>query len=989
MPLQRTVISIPIGPSGVDTRTDPKAIPSPALAAAENVSFATPGRLTKRAGTDSLSLIGSGSPINGITTVGDALLGISPNGTTFRTAAATSWSATGQDIASIAVDYLYTTGPGTDWRAADTCRARDIDFLVLESSASTQVFARDSQGGVSLLGGTASATRPRCVTVGTTACFFWVSGANIVFSSSSSGFPAAGSLSTSNVVTNLNASALYDVAVSGSQILLFYHHTDGSFRHGYVSTSGVAGALTTETPAATPVAISCSVHSGGNYGLFWGMDATTTIRGRLFNSSAAALTAATTLDAAASGGIRNLVSCWVTSTNCSVAYELDAAADYNNLVRYSALNTSASVTTAATWYRHSGLASKLWLYSGQVYGILVHVSALQRAYVIAKSPIGNPDLQPTIDGTMFSGSAYGLSHRVGFVPSVPTISTGFFSVPLQTTVLSTDNRSVKLATMTFTGVNTHNFAKVGRETFMTGAQLWSLYPLTSGSAQPFANDEVGFHFYPENIALSSSNSTGSLTSLATYSYRFYWESLTADGRVEVSSYAGAQTITLGAADDTVQAVVHTLAHTNKANVWLGVYRSAAGPGSIHYRVSLRPSATTGMNGYLANSTTADTITFTDGLSDATLITKATDYQSSDPVELDNIAPPPARVIAAGNNRVALAGMEDDNLIWISKLRETSTEPLAFNDALTVAVDAGDGPITGMAFMQDNLVVFRGRQIYLVGGDGPDNVGLGGEFTPSRIISEDIGCTNQRSICRIPAGIMFMSSKGYYLLGNDLALNYIGAPVEAHNGDTVYSALALPGKHEVRILTNAAAGAGCLLYDYLAGQWAQWFTDMPGGGGLLSLTSACIWNGTWTIGSDGEVLTESTGFLDRNGDSNSSYTMAVETGWIHLSQLQSYQRLYRILFLGDYRAGSHKPRVRLAFDYNTTWVDDLDWDNVTSTAPYQFQIKPSRQKIQAVKIRIEDIASGGTLGDSFTLSEIALEIGVKPGLKPLAATSTLV
>jgi len=45
------------------------------------------------------------------------------------------------------------------------------------------------------------------------------------------------------------------------------------------------------------------------------------------------------------------------------------------------------------------------------------------------------------------------------------------------------------------------------------------------------------------------------------------------------------------------------------------------------------------------------------------------------------------------------------------------------------------------------------------------------------------------------GLMFQSDKGIWLLGRDLQTNYIGAPVEQYNGETVWqlkSSLVPPG-----------------------------------------------------------------------------------------------------------------------------------------------------------------------------------------------------
>ena len=107
-------------------------------------------------------------------------------------------------------------------------------------------------------------------------------------------------------------------------------------------------------------------------------------------------------------------------------------------------------------------------------------------------------------------------------------------------------------------------------------------------------------------------------------------------------------------------------------------------------------------------------------------------------------------------------------------------------------------MTGLAAVGNSLAVFRERQIYVIAGAGPDNTGAGGTFQEPEVISDEIGCVEPRSIVRIPAGVMFQSAKGIYLLASNYSLAYVGADVEAYNAETITAAVALTDRHEVRL-----------------------------------------------------------------------------------------------------------------------------------------------------------------------------------------------
>jgi hypothetical protein len=126
-------------------------------------------------------------------------------------------------------------------------------------------------------------------------------------------------------------------------------------------------------------------------------------------------------------------------------------------------------------------------------------------------------------------------------------------------------------------------------------------------------------------------------------------------------------------------------------------------------------------------------------------------------------------------------------------------------------------------------------------------------------------------------------------------------------------------------------------------------------------------------------------------------------------LQGFQRIYRILGLGNFVA-HHYSKMDVAFDYENSYNDSATFDTRvglgTSTygtgdygeespyggsgsSVYQWRWKPKRQKCEAVKIRFQDIDTISTSG-SGTVSFVALsfEVGIKGTANKLGAHKTI-
>lgn len=93
-------------------------------------------------------------------------------------------------------------------------------------------------------------------------------------------------------------------------------------------------------------------------------------------------------------------------------------------------------------------------------------------------------------------------------------------------------------------------------------------------------------------------------------------------------------------------------------------------------------------------------------------------------------------------------------------------------------DARDNsPITAIAALADNLVVFKKNSIWLMIDNGTDinNLAL---FEP-RLIVAGVGCLAQNSVKAIPGGLMFLAEDGFYLFDGTPNIKRVSDPVKTY------------------------------------------------------------------------------------------------------------------------------------------------------------------------------------------------------------------
>lgn len=409
----------------------------------------------------------------------------------------------------------------------------------------------------------------------------------------------------------------------------------------------------------------------------------------------------------------------------------------------------------------------------------------------------------------------------------------------------------------------------------------------------------------------------------------------------------------------IAVTVPTLKLTDKSKVSLALYRTTVN-GTVFYR-------TTSQTALTYNDPTADTVSITDTTGDGALVGNEQLYTTGG--EIENIAPPALSIATTYRSR-AVALMPENPLAWTYSKQVIPGSPVEFTDAFRANVDSNIGSITAVGVLDEKIVFFGPNSKYVVSGDGPSPSGANNDFSPAQHITGSTGCSNQASVIEIPSGIIYQDlTKGIYLLDRSLTERYIGQDVEAYNSNVVTSAQTIPGATLVRLTLDSGKA---LIYDWFYNQWGV--DSYPS----AAMSSTLFQNIFTYINAAGNVLQES-GFTD-NG---TFIPLSLTTGWMSFAGVEGFQRVRRLLILGNYKS-AHTLNVQIYTDFNDTTPSQTVAIPVTSDpGVYQYRIHLLQQKCESIKIKIFD-SQTPAYGEGFSLSSLGLEVGIKRGPMKLAS-----
>ncbi len=898
-------VQIPTG-GGIDTKTDEKRLPLSSVADMQNIVFTDAPGWRLRNGYTALDtdIVGSTDNITSGVALGtrnNELLQFDDQYLSSYSSSLTEWKRVGRVFGALPTYSVLTDRPINQTEVRTAC-IDNIRVTAWISSVDDLVHyeVRDDATGTVITDDTSIASSEVPKVVGTTRCVHLMYYDAAATALKSLTFYAASPESpiTTELVTNAHTDAIFDLApdpVAGDSALVVYKTTTPTvvgFRLEYTAAANITTTLSLGVTALTILSINAATSDAGTAVFAIGAYDGTTLRAGMFDSS---LTAVSLIFGTNVSNVTNFQVISNDPGTVNFFYEVSAASTSNHLVRYSSGSVSAFSLANASTFLHSGISSKPFMRNGTAYCFIDYDSTLQRTYFLFDA-FGN------VQGRYLNGIGFG--HTTVNLPA-PSLRNGRFETPLgyrkRLTIDGAADTSnifsesgAYLVSLDFTRADRYLSVQAGDTTYIQASQLLQ-YDGTNVVEQ-------GFSLFPEGTTAADS-AGGSLTTTSTYNYRVYYEYTLDNGERQRSTAVITTDATTGG-NQRITLTIPTLAHSRKASdVAIVVYRTLADAsvtaGEPFRRITdPNPANDTGSNRFVRNDPTSDTVTLIDDLSDADLLNNELDYQNTG--ELDNTPAISGSVFGYAKQRLWIAGGPDGNTAYFSKLR-TPGNALEFHDGNVVQLPDEGGPITAISELNHFVVFFKRDRIYVVSGDGPDNLNVGA-FNEPQLVTADVGCNNQSSVVRFDPGVLFKSDKGIYQISQNLQVVYIGAQVETFNDLVITSATVVNDTDEVRFLTSAGR---CLVYNYFFKRWTT-FTNHSG-------PDSVLWGQDYAyIRSDtGRVFVESKTEFTDNG---AGYGWLIRTAHFGIAGPVGFQRVHHLHMLGEYYS-AHELQVRLNYDTN--------------------------------------------------------------------------
>lgn len=984
--------------AGINGKAHAFALDPPGLSSAKNVEFDEVGalRLRKPYASVGSSIYPSGTigTTRKIAVVGDELLLFTTDTLYSWSETLSKWVSKGTHLA-VATTEATRFSNTTDQAFADRAQLSGIVVMVwveyLAAASLSYYAVIDATTGAVMVAPTslgAGCVRPRVVALDTKFLVTWLNGTSLYGATIDPTTLVLSGATSLSVISSL----YYDIVKDRDADRAVYVTNDAGGAAYLVGRVTSALAVTTSTKVRTAdgaIALSVETNTGRIQVVRQdGGD----IKGDLLNLSSLADVFTNQAIGAVSGTLSQLT---CAHRNDGALYSCYVFWGDESQIEYNTVDTAGTIGTEAVFlYRHE-IGSRAFNYDGKVY--------LWTASKTTNAATGTTTLGFTVamqdtnylyrDDVSFHAKAVwqrgpGVGFYTNHLPGVALISgtTGFACattarnfvalaaptyVPEGGSLHGVADRSPRDITFTFDSDSARRVVQLGATGYVTGGIVFQY----DGEGLI----ETGIEQFPYHIE-AATGAAGALPA-GQYSYKGSLRAENARGETERSTTAIGVQYNVAASKKIVwrqyRSVV-TRRQGSRRKMSLEMWRTEVDPtdASPFYLITSRDPGVTGDNGYVENDPALVTgyTDENDNMTDAVLVTKEQHPENGG--ALPHLAPPPASIIVASEDRLFLAGIPGEPCRVVYSLRRGANEVVSFSGNLEFDLPSTTGPITGLALLSETLVVFTASAIYVVPGEGFDNTGGGFNYGPPRLISSDIGSLSHDTIATTPGGLVFFSRKGWHRLSPGWDLEYIGAKVEDFNTDTWVAAQVVESQHQVRLLSSSRM----LMFDYNVGEWSEW--DQASGKDLA------MWRAS-------PMLLDSAVKKEQSTFSAVDYYMEIVTGWIKPAGLQGFARLRRILVLGQYKA-DHAQSVAVGFDYAPSYTDSNATEffvaanaALVSGAPTQLRHGPSRQRIESFRVRITIVpaASGSIIPltyDAVTLVGLALEVGIRKGPYPRIA-----
>lgn len=491
--------------------------------------------------------------------------------------------------------------------------------------------------------------------------------------------------------------------------------------------------------------------------------------------------------------------------------------------------------------------------------------------------------------------------------------------------------------------------------------------------------EAGHLHAPTIISVATSTASGAVPA-ATYAFKcvFYAESY--NGRAIISAPSVEKSGTLGA-PGTITLTIKTPAPSYIRTMYVSLFVKDNTTGN-YYNVPASALQ------YLYNDSAYQSVSRTIVLTTNPLNT-ANAQLYTDIGEIPNALAFACNSFCQANDRVFLGS--DLGGIFFSK-PQNFTRVIEFSDLNQLSIPTDGTEINLVAGLNNALVAFSDNSIHIQGGSGPDAFGFG-TFSGWNQIETNLVASLNAISQTTSKGVWYTSTQGLALLGRDSntqKIDFKVIPTATDDYQTipnvdVYTAL------EVSATENELfVGAGQYIYRYntLYEKWAKIRYD-------LVPYSASSYECKSILSSSNALLFGTPTLIAGTGRGVQVIKNSYNTGWVPLFGGQQYGRVRKIsVLIGRTSPDDFFPsaNVYLYFDYNdslsqTEAFASLPLAPQTTGTSYALVVRPTVQKIRAIKIVVEFQTQDQESNSGLSLQGFALEAAAKRGVQKLPAAQT--
>jgi hypothetical protein len=510
--------------------------------------------------------------------------------------------------------------------------------------------------------------------------------------------------------------------------------------------------------------------------------------------------------------------------------------------------------------------------------------------------------------------------------------------------------------------------------------------------------ECGFVARPEIISYVE-DTGGALTTGGEYNYRVTWEYRDNEGR----RWMSAPSLAIEASGLNINSGTELATAICVAGLSLNMMQDASFyfPGKL-YLVLWRATAEQMNSGVYVRETQVAFQPFDTG--NITIVSEDadTDIDAAERLyiiggELENYTAPPCRTLCQHRDRLFAYNTEWNTLDYTKPMAAGRGIEWSLSQRIPCPED-----IVAIESLEHVLIAFSKTRIYALEGGGPGSTGIPPDaFARLVIVNADVGCCEVNAAWRCPAGIIFRSNGGFWLLDRSMSVSYIGAPIEADVDEMVASAGGFSAtvgivdekNNCMRIYCDATL-TDILVEDEIYGfvrlnYWfdtGRWSVDtvhtslVPNWACYHRNKNHHIANGLGVVYEDTSVYADC-GFF---------YPEVIQMGWARFDGSASFKRVWRTLLSFEKEASSEselKVVIHADFDttaaiYNQTFTDS----DIGSVGSKLLRIHMPRQKVRSLRVSLSELEGDDGNDAGFRFHGISFELGMKRGAFKAPATS---